>query len=306
MESLNLEKQKYISREITSKGYNTDDFYTFLLTQKEDGTDLSLWSFEELVSQVQSFQQSNQPAIQEQKALDFNPVLSSLPSSRNEAPFSNRSTFAYHSVDTQFNNIKEEIACLKPEETELSPEQDITISLSFPEKVKQGRTLFFTFLIETQPTGYSVRRKEKDFIWLRETLRKQYPGVFIPPISTKELTDSTSEEKVTKRMKACNYFLNEIKNNQLLKSSKVFYDFLITNTHDEFKLKQKAYDKLQPPQTLSEMRSLNGSIELDGSILDKGNKAFEKSKQFAKESSAIIKKLNKSLKKLTQSTTRTT
>ena len=300
MESIDIKKQNYISREITSKGYNTDDFYSFLLTQKENGNDLSLWSYDELVSQVQTFQSLNKPEeIQEEKPFSFNHMPNCLSSQRSENFSLKQSTYAYHTVDTQFNNIKDEIECLKPEETELSSEQDITISLSFPEKVKQGRTIFFTFLIETQPTKYNVRRKEKDFLWLRETLRKQYPGVFIPPIKNKELTDSSSEEKITKRMKSCNYFLNEIKNNPLLLSSKVFYDFLTTNTHDEFKLKKKAYDKIKPPQTLNKMRSLNGIIELNGAILDKGNGVFEKSKQFAKESSVIIQKLNKSLKKLT-------
>ena len=304
MESINLEKQNYITREITSKGYNIDEFYSFLLTQKEDGSDLSLWTYEELVSQVQSFQSSYEPEEpQEQKdqkvTFSFNP-MTNLPSSRSDNSSLKQNTYTYQAQDTQFNTIKDTIECLKPEETELLHENNITISLSFPEKVKQGRTTFFTFLVETHPKGYSVRRKEKDFIWLRETLRKQYPGVFIPPIKNKELTDSSSEEKITKRMKSCNYFLNEIKNNALLLSSKVFYDFLKTDTHDEFKLKKKAYDKQKAPQSLKEMISLDGIIELDGEILDKGNNtAFEKSKQFAKESSVIIHKLNKTLKKLT-------
>jgi hypothetical protein len=303
MESINLEKQNYITREITSKGYNTDSFYSFLLTQKEDGSNLSLWTYEELVSQVQSFQSSYEPEEpQEQKdqnTFSFNP-MTNLPSSRSENSYLKQNTYAYQTVDTQFNTIKGEIECLRPEKTELLSENNITILLSFPEKVKQGRTTFFTFLVETQPKGYSVRRKEKDFIWLRETLRKQYPGVFIPPIKNKELPDSSSEEKITKRMKSCNYFLNEIKNNALLLSSKVFYDFLKTETHDEFKLKKKAYDKEKAPQSLKDMISLDGIIELDGEILDKGNNTtFEKSKQFAKESSVIIHKLNKSLKKLT-------
>ena len=43
------------------------------------------------------------------------------------------------------------------------------------------------FLVEAQPKGYSVRRSAQDFVWLREVLKKFYPGIFIPPINNKEL-----------------------------------------------------------------------------------------------------------------------
>ena len=78
------------------------------------------------------------------------------------------------------------------------------------------------FLVEAQPKGYSVRRSAQDFVWLREVLKKFYPGIFIPPINNKELSESDSDEKVTKRMTGCNYFIMEIAKDHLLKNSKIF------------------------------------------------------------------------------------
>lgn len=35
------------------------------------------------------------------------------------------------------------------------------------------------FNIETSPIGLKVERRQRDFTWLRETLLKLYPGVYV-------------------------------------------------------------------------------------------------------------------------------
>ena len=153
------------------------------------------------------------------------------------------------------------------------------------------------FLVEAQPKGYSVRRSAQDFVWLREVLKKFYPGIFIPPINNKELSESDSDEKVTKRMTGCNYFIMEIAKDPLLKNSKIFYDFLTTPSEKEFKLKRKAYDKMDPPKTINEVRTRTGKINLDGSIFEDG-KRFDQSKENVKQNITIMSKLNLALKNL--------
>lgn len=63
-----------------------------------------------------------------------------------------------------------------------------SITVGEPE-LKGGRfDKYHVFRITTQPsTGAGVERRFTDFIWLRETLVKMYPGVFIPPLPPKKL-----------------------------------------------------------------------------------------------------------------------
>ena len=50
-----------------------------------------------------------------------------------------------------------------------------------PEHIKTG--FFFTdyvqYTIKTSPLGCAVKRRYNDFYWLRETLEKFHPGVFV-------------------------------------------------------------------------------------------------------------------------------
>ena len=98
-------------------------------------------------------------------------------------------------------------------------------------------------------------------------------------------------------MTGCNYFIMELAKDPLLKNSKIFYDFLTTPTEKEFKLKRKAYEKLEPPKTVTEVRTRTGRINLDGSIFEDG-KRFDQSKQNVHANLGLITKLNSALKNL--------
>jgi hypothetical protein len=50
-------KQTYLKNEIVTKGYNKIEFATFMNSQKENGMDIDLWMFDQLVDAVTSFQQ---------------------------------------------------------------------------------------------------------------------------------------------------------------------------------------------------------------------------------------------------------
>lgn len=66
---------------------------------------------------------------------------------------------------------------------------NIYLTLFSPEKRKEGSGLskkfIVYFLVETSPKNYSVRRSAQDFVWLRNILRKFYPGIFVNIIFNK-------------------------------------------------------------------------------------------------------------------------
>ena len=69
-------------------------------------------------------------------------------------------------------------------------------------------------------------------------------------------------------MTSYSFFINEIINDPLLRSSKIVYDFLTVAVEKEFKLKQKSYELLQPPKTLENVRTRSGKIVLDDAIFE--------------------------------------
>ena len=58
MENTNLKKQELLKREITDKNIDKDNFLYYCITQKENGDDLDLWSYEELEESIKKFSES--------------------------------------------------------------------------------------------------------------------------------------------------------------------------------------------------------------------------------------------------------
>ena len=62
-------KQLYLKDNIMTVGYDPDDFATFLEDEKEGGTDIENWTYEELESLVHVFRKSRDRYAEEE---DFN------------------------------------------------------------------------------------------------------------------------------------------------------------------------------------------------------------------------------------------
>ena len=289
-------KDQLIYEEIIQKGYQQEMFNVFLKAKKgPQGTDLSIWSYEELQNAINEFLQNN-PNLQSQ---EINPQILQTENSELQS----------QRLNTNFVQMEEEINCNSPDKTDLSDIQDLSIKLLFPEKSKGNemydKKFVCTFLIETSPIKFSVRRVHKDFYWLRKTLQKLYPGIFIPPIKNKDISESTEEIKVTKIMTQCEHFVNEIVKDDLLRSSKIFYDFITTKNEKEFKIKRQAYEKMEPPKNINDLSTREGKINLDGSIFIQGNR-FDKCKTNMNSNIQILNKLNKELKTLVKDITNIT
>ena len=286
MEDPEQSKENLINQEIMQKGYQIEIFNVFLKAKKGiQGDDLSNWTYEDLENAIYEFQNNN-PNLQSQ---EFNNQIT-----ENSVAQSQRLT-------TGFTQMDEQITCKNPDKTDLLTVKDFSLKLLFPEKSKGNelyeRKFVCTYLIETTPVKFSVRRRHKDFYWLRKNLQKLYPGIFIPPMSDKEISESTPDIKVTKRMTECEHFVNEIAKDDLLRSSKIFYDFISTKNEKEFKIKRKAYEKLEKPKNINELSTRDGKINLDGSIFVQGNR-FDKCKMNMNSNIQILGKLKKALKSL--------
>lgn len=81
--------------------------------------------------------------------------------------------------------------------------EKIKITLSDPKTVSGGifglTSHYVLFKINTLPYNWEVRRKMKDFIWLRNVLCKLFPAKIIPPLDIKN-TES-DKHALSKRMK---------------------------------------------------------------------------------------------------------
>ena len=143
--------------------------------------------------------------------------------------------------------IPEITKCKKIETTEFSSHKDIVIKLSDPIKVE---TRFFTgksvnYLVTTAPFNYAVHRKYSDFLWLRDTLTNIFNTNLIPKITKKGkvTTDKHDDLFIQKRMKILEKFINFLLKDELIKSSKIFYDFLTLQKDEDFQHVKKGYDK---------------------------------------------------------------
>lgn len=198
--------------------------------------------------------------------------------------------------------IPEITKCKKIETTEFSSHKDIVIKLSNPVKVE---TRFFTgksvnYLVTTAPFNYAVHRKYSDFLWLRDTLSNIFNTNLIPKITKKGkvTTDKHDDLFIQKRMKILEKFINFLVKDELIKSSKIFYDFLTLQKDEDFQHVKKGYDKMKisPFIDVKERKSLDGEIKVK--ILKEKEIYFENIKDNAIYNGNLLKKLNNNFKLL--------
>lgn len=68
---------------------------------------------------------------------------------------------------------------------------------------------YLEFRIKTFGIGWEVGRRYGDFVWLRATLQRFYPGQVIPPIPNKK-AHKRLPRQLEKRMKILTFFLNDL------------------------------------------------------------------------------------------------
>jgi len=206
------------------------------------------------------------------------------------------------------NNViyTEEISCLEPDQSPFSNYENIKIKVSSPKKEYDStgfkgffiKTIYYSFLLENNIIKLNKRRRYTDFEWLRKTLIRLYPGIYIPPLPLKTL-NVNKPEKIEKYLSYIQRFVDEIMEDKLLKNSSLIYLFFSTEKEEDLISLMEKFDKVQRPKCLKYFYSRDGKIFLDENILkrSKKNELLDIKTNISKNSN-IFDELNKSLKLL--------
>jgi hypothetical protein len=191
-------KQLYLKEQVINLGYDGGQFADFLATRRENGTDVDVWTYEELIACVQEFRSSFEDLAREDffeaEQMNFE---------------SDTNTVLLETGDLQkLENLQKK--------TIIGGNTHTKCKIVKEEKMKTGTfstDIFYT--IKTTPMDFSVKRSFKHFEWLRSKLFDTYPGAFVPPIECEK-----------NKAAFLNNFLKSILERRELRNLQVFEDFL--------------------------------------------------------------------------------
>ena len=288
------EKQNYLRENIIEKGYDPNEFVEFAESKKgENAKDINHWRLPSLIVTVEEFKKMNLPKkinygngnnIDTYEKLDFEEDEEEEKLDNNE--FSNNEKDKVNSINeesevkiekkkTNENNIiplfndkdnqnetnkKIFINCEKTELTKISEIKNCYVKIIII-NIKEGG--FFTstqlkFEIETIPLNIKVKRTNFDFELLHSILTKIYNNTIINNLPKNEIEEKT----ILKTCKNYERFLNYLLNDDLIRNSKILYDFL-TLDEKQFPLTFNYYKIIPNKEQLSEFKSLTGKIYID-------------------------------------------
>ena len=296
-----IEKQNFLRKNILEKGYDVNQFVSFLKSKKgEAGSDISNWSMSDLYDVVKEFVSQNLPHLESDSQPQQNQPQSQ--SQLNSSP-------AVATIQTAGSNqnitlteedfgivIPEYIECLKSETNELSKYDNIEITVKEPKKVDNGffSKTFVNFLINTNPINISVRRKHEDFTWLRERLSILFNLNILPRLPKK---GKVNEDKhINKRMRNYERFLVYLAKDPLVKNSQIFFDFLTIENDSDFEKRKKIYNRLRTPVELKDIKTIDGKMKINVTI--KKEKLLENIRDNSAFNETALKKFNQNFKLL--------
>ena len=329
------QKQIYLRENILDKGYDGEDFASFLISKKgEEGVNLKNWSLDELKSAVQEFiniqsQKFNQinsiqnnyniyPNVINNMILNNN-INTNINNNGNDFEFIQQQSQSMPLNFPMFNNSDnnnsknniyqndiygitdtEIINCLTQEKNDLAKFDNIKIEISLGEK-KPGTFFskaYQTYVITIPTLNLKVVRRYSDFEWFRSILINLFPGRVIPPIPKKNKIggDRFNEEFLEKRTRTLEKFLNLLLEDPSIKTSQIFYDFVSIEELNIFSDKKKYYNSIKLPQSLKDYKSLSGKLDVK---LDENRESiYQKIKNETDISQELLSKLNKQIKSL--------
>ena len=258
-------KKEIIQAEIIDKNYNTNKFFEYCLTKKENGDDLANWSLLELNDVINDFiakenQQSTialdgseekkeqKPTEKDNINMKINEDISKLEASKD--------------VPASKNEI--EISCKKLEPSQISNKK-VTVLIRNPKA--NDRTFFessyITYEVVTESMQWLVRRRFSDFEWLRTILCKCFPRVIVPPIPGKKIGSRRFEEDfIQKRMSFLQRFIDAVMENESFKTNEALIAFLSMIDRGQFDSKMKEMTTYQPSPYVDDMKTLTGKISV--------------------------------------------
>lgn len=232
IEELRLKKQLYLKTQIIDKSYSAEEFSDFLVSKRENGANIDKWTIDELVNVVNEFKKVNQPDSDEEVSenqkenqnIDSKVNVPSIKQIKSPAP---------QYIDSPLKKIQ-----LAPCDNTLSTMTE-DLFIDQPEvKVEsveaKSKNLFgtrFVYKLFTPIYGWRVDRRESDFRWLVDRLRREYPLIKLDYPEKKGLSCDKMEF----------YLNNLISNKQVLKSNFLLYWLSYPNKDKFYERKSKEF-----------------------------------------------------------------
>ena len=228
-----ISKQQFLTKEIIKKGYDAQEFSTFLTEQKgEERIDLEYWTMEDLRHAVDSFKEEKMiKDIEKSKEILNKRRHSSADNTKNRKRNNNKAdlfgkTISFKNNENneiskgkhlfkdffEINNNNQEnlgqkddnenqfkIKCIKLEENDITNREDLWIDIILPDK---NRTKILSniseLIIETNPIGFRSIRKIYDFVFLHKKLALINSEVYNPClyINKSENNEEISKESI--------------------------------------------------------------------------------------------------------------
>ena len=301
------QKQQLIKEKITDAGYDNVLFFNYCMSKKNSkgASDLSNWPIEELTTAINEFIQQEQE--KKNNIITTNNSNEFLYSSNN---FENSSNYSIReSLPLLLNNNlnepkknpeikKVEITCQK-----LTPNilynKEIKIQIKNPQIIETDyfSLNYVLYDIETnifsENINWAVKRRYKDFVWLREILRKLFPFLFIPPLPDKKIGSKRFENKfISKRMNLLNEFLNNLLLIEEIKNSIAFVAFLSIRDNNLFEAKKKELSIIIPPNNINDIKTFDKKILISCINYDNNDSYFNSIKNYFIIQKNNIQKLN--------------
>ena len=272
------EKQEYLRINILDKGYSSEEFMKYLQTLKGDeGLQIENWSKNDLVKAVQEYikinpKNENNNQINDENNQNNNDNNNQKNDDNGQIKDNDDIIEENNLYDNNNNNkannnpilSRENIQCKKAELNQIEVKDNLIITLSSPELTGGGlfSKAYVTYLVETKPLGFQVRRRFSDFIWLHDILKSLYINCVIPPIIKTNYIMGIDVEGINKRIRVVEKFLQEISAHPLLGRSQIFYDFISLRNDKDFSIKKASYSKLTPPTKVEEIKTLDGEVNI--------------------------------------------
>ena len=285
------EKQSYLREMVLEKGYDADEFMSFLKSKKgESGLDLNNWTLNELKNAVKTFIQhkNNTDEPEEEKEnTNSNYINENNSQENNEIHFQPKE-----------ENLEIE-QCLISETTPLSKIDNVKVKLSSPKKIEGSifQKSYILYEVFTEPYNYKTYKRYNDFDWLRKALSIIYPNCALPPLTKKNIFgDNFSKGFISKRIRFIEKFMEGIFLHPLVKNSELLNIFLSVENKNDFKKQTKKYENMKEITSVKKMKTIDGIINIG---INKEKEIYlDNIKNYSKGKAEIFDKITKSLKSL--------
>ena len=298
------EKQAYLRENVLEKGYDADEFMSFLKSKKgENGLDLNNWTLNELKNSVKLFILQK---IDEEPGEGINKkdeTENNANGDMAQVKENSNSNFINENNNEIKSQLKEENLeieqCLISETTPLSKIDNVKIKLSSPKKIEGGlfQKSYILYEVFTEPYNYKTYKRYSDFDWLRKALSIIYPNCVLPPLTKKNIFgDNFSKGFISKRIRFIEKFMEGIFINPLVKNSELLNIFLSVENKSDFKKQTKKYENMKEITSVKKMKTLDGLINIG--ISKEKEIYLDNIKNYSKGNAEILDKIAKSFKSL--------